>query len=176
MLGPFNSSVVNPVLVPLAQHFHIPAASASYQTTTVIIVVGVAPLFWTPISNVYGRRPVFLVSSFIGIIATLGSGLAKTWGTLILARFFSGVGVGAAMALGAATVNDMFFLHEVSHTIMGLSTESSILPDRSKERYKNGYLDRIPYKYVQISTIPSFKNSGLCNLDGAHVGPIIVSK
>lgn len=115
MLGPFNSSVVNPALVPLAKLFHIPVGQASYQTTTVIVVVGVAPLFWTPLANVYGRRPIYLISTLIGIAATIGSGFARTWATLIVARVFSGVGVGAAMALGAATVNDMFFLHEVSH-------------------------------------------------------------
>lgn len=105
--------MVNPALVPLAKLFHIPVGNASYQTTTVIVVVGVSPLIWTPLANVYGRRPVYLLSTLIGIVATTGSGLAKTWGTLIVARVFSGVGVGAAMALGAASVNDMFFLHEV---------------------------------------------------------------
>jgi MFS family permease len=60
----------------------------------------------------YGRRPVYLASTFIGIVASFGTGLANTWKTLIVARFFTGVGVGAAMALGPAVVNDMFFLHE----------------------------------------------------------------
>ncbi len=112
-LGPFNSAVVNPALVPLAKLYHIPVSHAPYQTTTGIIVVGVAPLFWTPLANIYGRRPVYLLSTLIGIVATVGSGVSKSWGTLIVGRVFSGVGVGAAMALGAASVNDMFFLHEV---------------------------------------------------------------
>ena len=60
----------------------------------------------------YGRRPVYLASTFIGVVASFGTGLANTWKTLIVARFFSGVGVGAAMALGPAIVNDMFFPHE----------------------------------------------------------------
>ncbi|KAF2099237.1 MFS general substrate transporter [Rhizodiscina lignyota] len=121
MLGPFNSSVVNPALVPLAQLFKIPVGSASYQTTTVIVVVGVSPLFWTPLANVYGRRPVYLCSTVIGILGTIGSAVAKSWGTLIFARVVSGLGVGAAMSLGAATVNDLFFLHERG-TTMGVFT------------------------------------------------------
>jgi MFS family permease len=60
----------------------------------------------------YGRRPVYLASTFIGIVASFGTGLANTWESLIVARCFSGVGVGAAMALGPAVVSDMFFLHE----------------------------------------------------------------
>ncbi|RFU32211.1 hypothetical protein B7463_g4124, partial [Scytalidium lignicola] len=111
-LGPFNSAVVNPALVSIAKTFHITPQAASYQTTAVIVSVGVSPLLWVPLANIYGRRPIYLISAIIGIVATVGSGLANTYPTLIVARVFSGVGVGAAMALGAATVNDMFFLHE----------------------------------------------------------------
>lgn len=64
-----------------------------------------------------------MASTFIGIIATFGTGLANKWSTLLVARVFSGVGVGAAMALGAATVNDMFFLHEKGFK-MGIWTVS----------------------------------------------------
>ena len=113
LLGPFNSAVVNPALVPLAKLFEISVDQAPLQTTTVIIAVGVSPLVWTPLANIYGRRPIYLVSNLIGIAATIGSGVAKSWSALIVGRVFSGIGVGAAMALGAATVNDMFFLHEV---------------------------------------------------------------
>jgi MFS family permease len=113
LLGPFNSSVVNPALVPLAKLFDVPVDKAPLQTTTVIIAVGIAPLVWSPLANIYGRRPIYLASTLLGIVATIGTGVAKSWAGLIVARVFSGVGVGAAMALGAATVTDMFFLHEV---------------------------------------------------------------
>ncbi|KAI2463288.1 major facilitator superfamily domain-containing protein [Annulohypoxylon bovei var. microspora] len=121
MLGPFNSSVVNPALVPLAVLFKVPLGSAPLQTTTAIISVGVAPLFFTPLANIYGRRPIYLLSTLIGIAATIGSGVATTWPGLIVGRVFSGIGTGAGMALGAATVNDMFFLHERG-TKMGIWT------------------------------------------------------
>lgn len=89
-LGPFNSAVVNPALVPLTKLFHVPVTDGPYQTTTVIVAVGVAPLFWTPLANIYGRRPIYIISMLIGIGATIGSGAAKTWSTLIVARAFSG--------------------------------------------------------------------------------------
>lgn len=113
MLGIFNSSVVNAALILISKEFHVPVGSAPLQTSTVIIVVGVAPLFWTPLANVYGRRPVYIFSTVVGIVGTVGSAVAKSWGTLIFARFVSGLGVGAAMCLGAATVTDVFFMHEV---------------------------------------------------------------
>jgi MFS family permease len=112
-LGPFNSAVVNPALVPLTKLYNVAVTDGPYQTTTVIIAVGVAPLFWNPLANIYGRRPIYIISMLLAIVATVGSGAAKTWSTLLVARAFSGIGVGSAMALGVATVNDIFFLHEV---------------------------------------------------------------
>jgi len=139
MLGPFNSAAINPALLPLAMRFNISTVQASYQTTTTIVAVGICPLFWTPLANVYGRRPVYLVSTLIGVLGTLGSGLAKTWASLIVARVVSGLGVGAAMALGAATVNDVFFLHEVSYVfLLDLDHERLIVTGSVGQRWECG--------------------------------------
>lgn len=113
LLGPFNSAAINPALLPLANSFHISKVEASWQTTTSILAAGVAPLFWTPLANIYGRRPIYLVSTLIGIGATIGTALSTSWAGMLVARVFSGAATSAPMALGAAVVSDMFFLHEV---------------------------------------------------------------
>jgi MFS family permease len=113
LLGPFNSSVINPALLPLANYFHISKVEASWQTTTAILAAGLAPVLWTPLANIYGRRTIYLISTLIGIAATIGTGLSKTWTGMIVARVFSGAATSAPMALGAAVVSDMFFQHEV---------------------------------------------------------------
>lgn len=113
LLGPFNSAVINPALLPLADNFHISKVEASWQTTISILAAGVAPLFWTPLANIYGRRLIYLVSTLIGIGATIGTALSTTWAGMLVARVFSGAATSAPMALGAAVVSDMFFQHEV---------------------------------------------------------------
>ena len=85
---------------------------ASYQTTVPIVFAGVSPLIWSPISNVYGRRPIFIFVSAIGIAAHAASGAAKTWGGILAARAFVGIGTSAGMGIGAAVVADLFFMHE----------------------------------------------------------------
>jgi MFS family permease len=143
-LGPFNSAVVNPALVPLTKLFHVPVTDGPYQTTTVIVAVGVAPLFWTPLANVYGRRPIYIISMLIGIGATIGSGAAKSWSGLLVARAFSGIGCGSAMAIGVATVNDIFFLHEVSLPARVLLTPFVTLMAVT-EGNQDGRVDRLPH-------------------------------
>lgn len=85
---------------------------ASYNTTLAIVLAGVAPLVWSPLANVYGRRPVYIFSSIIGIAAGAGSAVSTKWGNLLVARCFVGIGTSAGMGIGASVVSDMYFMHE----------------------------------------------------------------
>jgi MFS family permease len=91
---------------------HISVVEASYQTTVPIVFAGVSPLLWSPIANVYGRRPIFVFVSALGIAAHAASGAASTWGGILTARAFVGIGTSAGMGIGAAVVADMYFMHE----------------------------------------------------------------
>ena len=111
-LGPFTQAVINSAFVPMAKSLHLSVTTASYATTIAIIGAGVTPLLLSPISNVYGRRPVFILVTAIGIIAHCSSAAAPSWRGILAARFFVGVGTSAGMGIGAACVADMFFMHE----------------------------------------------------------------
>lgn len=69
-------------------------------------------MLWSPISNVYGRRPIFIFVSAIGIAAHAGAAAAPTWHGILAARAFVGIGTSAGMGIGAACIADMFFMHE----------------------------------------------------------------
>jgi predicted MFS family arabinose efflux permease len=102
----------NSAFVPLAKSLHISVVEASYQTTVPIVFAGVSPLIWSPITNVYDRRPIFIFVSAVGIATHAASGAASTWGGVLAARAFVGIGTSAGMGIGAATVADMYFMHE----------------------------------------------------------------
>lgn len=87
-------------------------SEASYQTTVAIILSGVSPLIYSPLSNVYGRRPVYVFSIVIGIIASAGSAVATKWSHLLVARVFVGIGSSVGSGIGASTVSDMYFMHQ----------------------------------------------------------------
>ncbi|KAF2084743.1 MFS general substrate transporter [Saccharata proteae CBS 121410] len=119
-LGTLNTAIINPAYVPLAEEFGISTVQASYQTTVVIALNGVGPFLWLPLANVYGRRLVYLFSTLLGVASALGSAYAESYAQLIVARVFNGV-FPAAMSLGAATVVDLFFVHQRGRA-MGLFT------------------------------------------------------
>lgn len=111
-LGPYNAALVNPSLVLLARAVGVDSKTAAYSTTTAIIVGGVSPFIWTPLTNVYGRRPITLLAIFLTIMGGIGSGLSPNFSALIGTRALCGFGFGGMMSVGTTCVNDMFFLHE----------------------------------------------------------------
>lgn len=111
-LGPYNAALVNPSLVLLSEAMHVDSKTAAYSTTTGIIMGGISPFLWTPLSNVYGRRPITLLAIFITIMGGIGSGVSPGFSALLGTRAMAGLGFGGMMSVGTACVNDMFFLHE----------------------------------------------------------------
>ncbi|KAJ7108767.1 major facilitator superfamily domain-containing protein [Mycena epipterygia] len=111
-LGPFNSSVVNPSLVLLADGLGVDSTTASYTTTCAIIAGGLTPFIFTPLTNIYGRRPVTLFAILMTIAGGIGSGASTSYTAVSVTRALNGAGFGGMMSVGTSCVNDMFFLHE----------------------------------------------------------------
>ncbi|KAJ8509294.1 hypothetical protein ONZ45_g8508 [Pleurotus djamor] len=111
-LATLNVAIINPAVVPLSEEFGIPHVRATYQTTIAIGASAFGPLVFTPLANVYGRRPAYLISVFIGLVTAIGSAKASTFRGLLAVRAINGFGLSAALALGAGTVVDLFFMHE----------------------------------------------------------------
>lgn len=119
-LGGLNTAIINPAYSSMAKEFDISVVRASYQTTIVIALNGVAPFLWLPLANVYGRRPLYLFCTLLGFATALGSAYAKTFPQLLAARAFNGF-MPVAFTLGAATVVDLFFFHQRGRA-MGIYT------------------------------------------------------
>lgn len=111
-LGPFNAATPNASLVLLAKAFHRDVETVAYSTTTSIILGGVSPFILTPLTNVYGRRPITLFSQICAILGQIGAAKSTNFSALLGARAVCGIGMGGMMSVGTTCVNDMFFLHE----------------------------------------------------------------
>ena len=119
--GPFGSAVVNPAFVPLAKAFDITPVQASYQLTVYLICAGIPPLLVIPLANVYGRRPIYLFGNLLAAVTNIAAANCTTWSGIIATRAFNGLGAGSAVAIGAATICDIYYLHERG-TYMGFYT------------------------------------------------------
>lgn len=75
-----------------------------------IFVLGFAmgPLIAAPMSELYGRKVVYLTSNFFFMIFTICCGLSTDLAVLIVFRFLAGCAGGAPTSLGGASIGDMF--------------------------------------------------------------------
>ncbi|KAF7378344.1 MFS general substrate transporter [Mycena sanguinolenta] len=110
--GTFALGSTNPAYAQIGLALNVTATQASYIGTITIAAAGIGSFIWAPLSNVYGRRPVLIFSQAITIAAGFGAAFAKSYGTIIVGRFFTGFGIASGHVVTFSVVSDVFFLHE----------------------------------------------------------------
>ncbi|KAL4724741.1 hypothetical protein ACLX1H_008186 [Fusarium chlamydosporum] len=77
-----------------------------------VLFLGAANIWWVPVSNWMGRRPVIILATLLVTFSTLWCGLATSYSSLLAARAFQGIGGAAADSVAPALVGDMFPVHQ----------------------------------------------------------------
>lgn len=85
-----------------------------------LFVFGLAtgPLLLAPLSEFYGRRPVYLVSYAMYVIWLIPSAVAKNIATMLIARFLCGFSGSAFLSVSGGSVGDMFVRDKLQGPMM----------------------------------------------------------
>lgn len=92
----------------LIQYFQFSQELATLTITLFIFGYCVGPLFWGPLSEQYGRRPIFLVSFPVYICFTVGCALSRNTVSIMLFRLLSGMFAAAPMSNSGALISDIW--------------------------------------------------------------------
>lgn len=120
-MGSFTASAIQCAFVNIAEDLEVEVQQASYLTSLVIAILGGAPLFWRPLSNTYGRRPIFLLSLICSMVGNIGCAKSPSYATMGLCRAITAFFISPAAAIGSAVVSEMFFKKQRA-TVMGAWT------------------------------------------------------
>lgn len=112
------SSVINSTLASslpsggideIAEYFHV-TSDIQLVLPISMFLIGyvVGPCVCGPLSENFGRRPVFVYSFFLYTAFTLGCALAPTWPALLVFRFLCGVMGSAPIAVVGGLYADIF--------------------------------------------------------------------
>jgi DHA1 family multidrug resistance protein-like MFS transporter len=104
----FASAVFSPAGTTVGMHFGVNQPTVTLGTSLFVLGYAVGPLFWAPLSELYGRRmPVILASSGFGIFM-IAVAVSKDIQTLLICRFFAGLFGSCALTIVPAIFSDIF--------------------------------------------------------------------
>lgn len=83
-----------------------------------VIGLGIGPMFLGPLSEFYGRRPIYLVSFTFFLIWLVPSAVAQNIQTMLIARFFDGLSGSAFLSVAGGTVGDLFHKKDLQAPMM----------------------------------------------------------
>jgi MFS family permease len=107
------TTMVGPGFRPMSVYFKVSYDMLMmYMIGTVILLTGTFTFFTSAAAAVWGKRPVFLISSFILFICCIWGYFANTFTSLSIARAVTGIASAPLETLVTSSVYDMFFVHE----------------------------------------------------------------
>ncbi|KAI3394726.1 hypothetical protein diail_2255 [Diaporthe ilicicola] len=112
-VGNFASSGLAPALQAYNMNFPTDPQPFSQLTQLIavsVLMMGASNIFWVPLSNIFGRRPVLLVATLLMTLASMWGGLAPSFSSLLAARVFQGAGAGPSETVAPVLIGEVFFL------------------------------------------------------------------
>lgn len=124
-----TANIYFPLIDLLADRYGVSAQAINLTITLFFVLQGIAPSFWSPLSDSFGRRPVYLATFAVYALASLGLSVAdRTYPALLLLRALQSVGGSAVLSLSYAVVADVTVHAERGRWIAPMMTATNIGP------------------------------------------------
>ncbi len=108
MFGLLAMTICLPSMQQWGEMFSTDATRVQLTFSAFVIAYGVSQVFYGPLSDRYGRRPVVLIGLSIALVGSIAAMFAPGIDALIFARMLQGLGCGATMVVGRSLVQDFF--------------------------------------------------------------------
>src|SRR5580704_1588404 len=105
---PYSGIDINlPALAATSAMLGVSPSEVGLTMSAFMLSLAVAPLFYGPISDRFGRKPVVVFGVALFVVASLACAVAQSLPWLLICRFVQGVGA-ASTAMTFAIVRDLF--------------------------------------------------------------------
>jgi DHA1 family bicyclomycin/chloramphenicol resistance-like MFS transporter len=121
-LQPITTDLYLPALPSITQALGASMPQAQLTLSALLLCFGISQLFWGPVSDKYGRRPVLLIGLAMYVLASVGSAFSSNIESLIVWRALQGVAMGAPIMCARAMARDIYAPEEAARLMSkGLS-------------------------------------------------------
>jgi EmrB/QacA subfamily drug resistance transporter len=106
-LGALDQTIVGPALPTIVTElsgndYYVWAVTIYLLTSTISVP------FWGKLSDLYGRKPIFMIGIVIFLVGSALSGLSQNMAMLIAFRGLQGIGAGSLFPVALAVIGDLF--------------------------------------------------------------------
>ncbi|WP_269582418.1 multidrug effflux MFS transporter [Roseibium sp. Sym1] len=131
-VSPLAMQIYLPSLAGMMIVFSATAGEIQLTMSAFFIAVAVSQLFWGPLSDQFGRRPVIIAGMVLFAVGSILCLLAPTIETLIAARVLQAAGGCTGMVLGRAIIRDLHSPRQaasmIGYVTMGMAVMPTIAP------------------------------------------------
>lgn len=128
MLPPLGVDMYLPAFLRMSQDLHVAPEKIQYTLTFFAYGMALGQLFWGPVGDSYGRKPIIL----LGVIASAMTALVLTTidqiSSFTLLRFLQGFLGAAPVVLVGALLRDLFSKNELSRIMSTITLVFMIAP------------------------------------------------
>lgn len=126
MIAGLAVNIQNPANAQIQQQLHASSGDISLSLSMFILIQGNFPVIWSAISEIKGRKFVYLLSIALFIIGSAIVAVSRNIGLMISMRVVQAAGSSAVFAVGAATLADIYEPHQRG-TMMGVYYSAPLL-------------------------------------------------
>lgn len=155
--GQVGVSIYLPSLPMISETLQVNQADVQLLVTLFLVGFGASQLFYGPLSDAIGRRPVFLLGQGIYLIGTVICLLFShnLW-ILVLGRLLQGLGAGSASVLGRSVLRDCYDGAELTKALSYVSGHGfDHACDCARLRWLGGILSGLGSRVYFCSGLPS---------------------
>ncbi|TNY19034.1 major facilitator superfamily domain-containing protein [Rhodotorula diobovata] len=104
----FASSAPSSAVRQIAATYGVSNVAASLTTSLFLAGYCAGPLIWAPLSELVGRRPVFVGSLLVFALFQIGDALAQNFATIIVIRFIAAVFASSPLTNAGGVIADIW--------------------------------------------------------------------
>ncbi|KAI7856639.1 major facilitator superfamily domain-containing protein [Circinella umbellata] len=105
--APFSVNSYFPAMNTVEVDLNITSQQVNLSVTVFMIWQALSPSFWSSLADTRGRRPVYIATLFIYILACVGLALVSNYTLLLVFRMLQAFGASSVIAIGAGTIADV---------------------------------------------------------------------
>ncbi|KAJ6095864.1 MFS multidrug transporter [Penicillium sp. IBT 16267x] len=108
----YGSAVVTGGLGLIEARYNVSLEVAILTCSIMVCGFAVGPLLWSPLSEIIGRRPVYIISFTLYTIFQIPCALSPNIGGLLVSRFLCGVFSSSGLSLAGGTIADIWNIED----------------------------------------------------------------